>query len=168
MPPPVNKVNLPWTFCMTNLSVAQSRSIVAQDRQLQCEYYCHRWSTKTPLHEIPTDSWVPCIHTSYYQKTASKRALTTSGLLDGMSLLVNGGSRCCILHRFYRTITLFVRFFFGWYFVIAMEKTVFTHQISPYFYTNVISPNQRAWSTAKDIPSNGPDVVRAHLEVVFW
>ena len=48
-----------------------------------------------------------------------------------------------------------------------MEKTVFTHQISPYFYTNGISPNQRAWFTAKDIPSNSPDVVRAHLEAVF-
>ena len=50
----------------------------------------------------------------------------------------------------------------------VMEKTVFTHQISPYFYTNGISPNQRAWFTAKDIPSNSPDVVRAHLEAVFW
>ena len=48
-----------------------------------------------------------------------------------------------------------------------MAKTVFTHQISPYFYTNKISPNQRAWSTAKDIPSNSPDVVRAHLGAVF-
>ena len=49
-----------------------------------------------------------------------------------------------------------------------MEKTVFTHQISQYFYTNGISPNQRAWFTAKDIPSNTPDVVRDHLEAVFW
>ena len=49
-----------------------------------------------------------------------------------------------------------------------MEKTVFTHQISPYFYTNGILPNQRAWFTAKDIASNSPDVVRAHLGAVFW
>ena len=49
-----------------------------------------------------------------------------------------------------------------------LEKTVFTNQISPYFYTNAISPNQRAWFTAKDIPSYSPDVVRAHLEAVFW
>ena len=48
-----------------------------------------------------------------------------------------------------------------------MEKTVFTHQISPYFYTNGILPNQRAWSTAKDIPSNSPDVVRSHLGQSF-
>ena len=41
---------------------------------------------------------------------------------------------------------------------------IFTHQISPYFYTNGISPNQRAWFTTKDIPSNSSDVVRAHLE----
>ena len=52
---------------------------------------CHRRSTKTPLQEIPTDSWVPCIHTSYYQKTASKWSLTTSGVLDGMSLAVRSG-----------------------------------------------------------------------------
>ena len=65
------------------------RSFVAQDRQLQCEISCHLRSTKTPLHEIPTDSWVPCIHTSYYQKTSSKWALTTLGLLDWMSLAVN-------------------------------------------------------------------------------
>ena len=48
-----------------------------------------------------------------------------------------------------------------------MEKTVFTHQISPYFYTNGISPNHREWSTAKDISSNSPDVVRAHLGQSF-
>ena len=49
-----------------------------------------------------------------------------------------------------------------------MEKTIFTHQISPYFYTNGILPNQRSWFTAKDIPSNTADAVRDHLEAVFW
>ena len=47
------------------------------------------------------------------------------------------------------------------------EKTVFTHQISPHFYANVILPNQRAWFTAKDIPSYSPEVVKAYLEAVF-
>ena len=35
---------------------------------------------KTPLREIPTDSRVPHIHISYYQKRASKWALTTLAL----------------------------------------------------------------------------------------
>ena len=39
-----------------------------------------------------------------------------------------------------------------------MGKTVFAHEIAPYFDTNGISLNQRAWFTAKDIPSNSPDV----------
>ena len=83
-----NMLSVATAEAMKNLSIAPSRSIVAQDRQLQCQISCHRRSTKTPLHEIPTDSWVPCIHRSYYQNTASKWALTTSGLLDEMSLAV--------------------------------------------------------------------------------
>ena len=47
-----------------------------------------------------------------------------------------------------------------------MEKTVFTHQIPPHFSTNGILLNQRAWFTAKDIPSNSPDTYNLCMQKV--